>query len=145
MKPYQEIAIGRRYMDNATQDPTHLLEQLLAQASPRQRLLMQLLSRSTAEQQDQDDERRQRTEMRRYKLRLMLAENRMMRARIAALAAALGSCECFGQDEDCECGGTEGPGSMLPDPLLFREYVRPCLDALRAARKPTQPPAQPKE
>jgi len=51
--------------------------------------------------------------------------------RDAALAAALGACDCWGQDAHCPlCRGAGGPGWTLPDRQLFAEYVYPALRAL---------------
>jgi hypothetical protein len=51
--------------------------------------------------------------------------------RDAALAAALGACDCWGEDADCPiCRGLGAPGWELPDRRLFATYVRPALRAL---------------
>ena len=48
------------------------------------------------------------------------------------LAAALGACECWGEDGGCrDCAGAGAPGWIPPDPELFAEYVVP---AVRRAR-----------
>jgi len=48
--------------------------------------------------------------------------------RIILLAAALGACECWGDDPDCGiCGGAGSSGWTDPDEELYREYVRPAL------------------
>jgi hypothetical protein len=47
--------------------------------------------------------------------------------RIILLAAALGACECWGDDLDCGvCGGAGSSGWTDPDQDLYREYVRPA-------------------
>ncbi len=44
------------------------------------------------------------------------------------LAAALGACDCWGEDVDCpECGGKGSAGWVPPDPELFAEYVVPAV------------------
>lgn len=44
------------------------------------------------------------------------------------LAAALGACECWGQDSECGlCGGAGTPGWTTPDQQLFEEYVMPAV------------------
>jgi hypothetical protein len=51
--------------------------------------------------------------------------------RDTALAAALGACECWGQQAQCPiCRGAGGPGWALPDRRLFAGYVQPALRAL---------------
>ena len=51
--------------------------------------------------------------------------------RNAALAAALGACDCWGQHSDCTvCHGAGAPGWALPDRRLFASYVHPALRAL---------------
>jgi hypothetical protein len=48
--------------------------------------------------------------------------------RDSALAAALGACDCWGQDSDCPtCGGAGGPGWAQPDALLFARHVQPAV------------------
>jgi hypothetical protein len=50
------------------------------------------------------------------------------------LAAALGACECWGEDPGCPvCAGDGGAGWALPDPALYAAYVRPA----RRPRAPT--------
>lgn len=59
-------------------------------------------------------------------------------ARDAALAAALGACECWGADADCPaCGGAGEPGWMLPDSRLFAHYVHPAVQAVIDSGTPT--------
>jgi hypothetical protein len=59
--------------------------------------------------------------------------------RNSALAAALGACDCWGEDIDCPvCDGLGEPGWALPDERLFATYVQP---AVRAARRPDGPPS----
>lgn len=44
------------------------------------------------------------------------------------LAAALGACECWGDDPACAvCGGAGSPAWLEPDEELFREYVLPAV------------------
>jgi hypothetical protein len=53
------------------------------------------------------------------------------------LAAALGACECWGEDPACaDCGGGGAAGWLPPDPELFAAYVVP---AVRRA-SPDAPP-----
>jgi hypothetical protein len=48
------------------------------------------------------------------------------------LAAALGACECWGEDPECrDCAGSGAPGWIPPDPELFAEYVGPALRRVR--------------
>lgn len=54
--------------------------------------------------------------------------------RNAALAAALGACDCWGQVECTVCHGTGGPGWTLPDKRLFSYFVRPALEVLNRQR-----------
>lgn len=44
------------------------------------------------------------------------------------LAAALGACDCWGEDPGCPgCGGRGSPGWEPPDPELYAEYVAPAV------------------
>jgi hypothetical protein len=46
----------------------------------------------------------------------------------AELAAALGACECWGEEEDCPvCYGEGAAGWVRPDRRLYACYVRPAL------------------
>jgi hypothetical protein len=48
--------------------------------------------------------------------------------RNSALAAALGACDCWGQDRGCPvCNGVGIPGWLLPDEGLFAAYVQPAV------------------
>lgn len=56
-----------------------------------------------------------------------------------ALAAALGACDCWGQEPGCPiCDGLGGPGWLPPDSQLFAAYVYP---AMRAASRAGLGPA----
>jgi hypothetical protein len=58
--------------------------------------------------------------------------------RASELAAALGACDCWGDDPDCPfCHGGGTPGWMPPDRRLFAVYVYPAIRTLRAGRKRT--------
>jgi hypothetical protein len=61
------------------------------------------------------------------------AELETLRARSAALAAAVGACPiCFGEDPRCAtCGGLGAPGSRRPEPAAFRQYVLPAFARAR--------------
>jgi hypothetical protein len=51
--------------------------------------------------------------------------------RNSILAAALGACDCWGQNVDCPvCDGVGGPGWAVPDDQLFASYVRPALNGV---------------
>jgi len=48
------------------------------------------------------------------------------------LAAALGACECWGEQPSCAtCRGAGGPGWRLPDRQLFSIFVFPAIEAMR--------------
>jgi hypothetical protein len=68
------------------------------------------------------------------------AELETLRTRNDAVARAIGACYlCFGEDALCaECGGRGKPGSLVPEPAAFRQYVLPALrraQAVEAHRK----------
>jgi hypothetical protein len=49
------------------------------------------------------------------------------------LAAALGACECWGLQADCElCRGQGSAGWTQPDPELFEEFIRPAINRMPA-------------
>ena len=91
------------------------------------------------ERERHEQQREQARELRKV-LKTMYAELETLRTRNDSLAAALGACYlCFGEDIACpECGGQGGPGSLLPDPAAFRQYVAPAVNRVREAqqRKP---------
>jgi hypothetical protein len=59
-----------------------------------------------------------------------LAHYQELLDRNSALAAALGACDCWGQDRGCPvCGGAGTPGWALPDERLFAAYVQPAVSA----------------
>lgn len=50
------------------------------------------------------------------------------------LAAAVGACDCWGREPDCDvCGGEGSAGWAQPDPRLYAEYIEPT-----AQRMPTR-------
>lgn len=53
------------------------------------------------------------------------------------LASALGACPiCWGGDLACEvCAGRGRAGYAAPDPALFREFVLPAVERVRAMRR----------
>lgn len=55
--------------------------------------------------------------------------------RNSALAAAVGACDCWGDEPDCPfCEGFGAAGWMTPDRRLFATYVYPAVRSLNAAR-----------
>jgi hypothetical protein len=63
------------------------------------------------------------------------------------LAAALGACDCWGQDPHCAvCSGEGRSGWTEPDADLFAEYVEPALsrspERLRAPNDQDEQPAE---
>ena len=56
-------------------------------------------------------------------------------ARNSDLAAAVGACDCWGDDTTCPyCEGVGTPGWMPPDRRLFAQYVYPAVRSLRTGR-----------
>jgi hypothetical protein len=54
------------------------------------------------------------------------------------LAAALGACECWGEEDACpSCGGLGSAGWVPPDPELYAHYVAPA-----GRRSSDGPPAE---
>jgi hypothetical protein len=44
------------------------------------------------------------------------------------LAAAVGACECWGEDPDCPiCSGRGSAGWTVPDVRLYQDYVEPAI------------------
>ena len=70
-----------------------------------------------------------------------LAHYHTLLERNSVLAAALGACDCWGQDRNCPiCEGGGRPGWALPDEPLFAAYVEPAVSAARLplARRPAE-------
>ncbi len=63
-------------------------------------------------------------------------------------AAAVGACECWGEDPRCpRCSGHGSPGWMPPDSQLYAEYIAPAVmrsDGRTSGREdtPDQPPTE---
>jgi len=66
----------------------------------------------------------------------MFAEIKLLRDRNDLFAAAVGACcLCWGQDLECRsCRGRGGAGFCIPDEALFKEFVLPAIQTLRAQR-----------
>jgi hypothetical protein len=57
--------------------------------------------------------------------------------RNSVLAAAVGACDCWGEQIDCRlCGGYGVPGWVLPDKELFARYVYPAVSAVSEREVP---------
>ena len=55
------------------------------------------------------------------------------------LAAALGACDCWGQQVDCPiCSGEGRAGWVEPDPGLYAEYVEPAVVRMSCAEVPAE-------
>lgn len=49
-------------------------------------------------------------------------------------AAAVGACECWGEEQDCpNCAGEGTAGWLDPDPDLYAEYVAPAVVRMSGA------------
>jgi hypothetical protein len=56
------------------------------------------------------------------------AEHLALVDRGVLLAAALGACDCWGEDPTCsECHGAGAVGWVPPDPALYDEYIKPAV------------------
>ncbi len=54
------------------------------------------------------------------------------------LSAALGACDCWGEDAGCAvCGGKGAAGWVPPDPELYAEYVTPAIRRTAPDAPPT--------
>lgn len=57
--------------------------------------------------------------------------------RNSLLAAAVGACDCWGEQVGCRlCGGDGAPGWVVPDKELFATYVYPAVRAISRRRAP---------
>ena len=62
------------------------------------------------------------------------------------LAAAVGACDCWGQQADCPiCDGEGGPGWVRPDKQLFTAYVYPAVRVVARRSRPPTDPTEPPE
>jgi hypothetical protein len=62
------------------------------------------------------------------------------------LAAALGACDCWGNDPGCRsCSGEGVPGWRLPDAQLYDEFVAPAVARMAGTVRPAHLPAEPTE
>jgi hypothetical protein len=61
------------------------------------------------------------------------------------LAAAVGACDCWGQEPNCPiCSGEGSAGWLQPDPRLYAEYVEPAVLRSRSQgnHSGNQPPTE---
>lgn len=64
------------------------------------------------------------------------------------LAAAVGACDCWGQEPDCPfCSGEGSAGWTVPDSRLYAEYVEPAVMRSTEGKSagnnpPDQPPTE---
>ena len=83
---------------------------------------------------------RQRVDLARLRERLydLTAELRFARELLRQIACALGSCQCLGEDPNCEdCNGRAAPGTLDPEPAAFARYVLPALRKMKESRRDT--------
>lgn len=83
---------------------------------------------------------RQRVDLARLRERLydLTAELRFARELLRQVACALGSCQCLGEDPNCEdCNGRAAPGTLDPEPAAFARYVLPALRKMKGSRRDT--------
>ena len=70
-----------------------------------------------------------------------LHEHERLKTRNSLLAAALGACECWADDHDCDvCDGVGRPGWDRPDKQCFDEFVRPAILSMRKRAPRRHPP-----
>ncbi|MEU7864230.1 hypothetical protein [Nonomuraea sp. NPDC049141] len=63
-------------------------------------------------------------------------EHEMLIGRNSTFAAAVGACDCWGQDGKCPlCEGAGTPGWVLPDQQLFTTYVYPAVKTISKHQK----------
>ena len=90
-------------------------------------LLQKLMGQETAAN-DHDAERRRKRQKMAARIRQLQEEHIRQRARLDALAEALGACYCWGEETDCRaCRGRGQPGATAPDMDRFEEFVLPLL------------------
>jgi hypothetical protein len=118
-------------------DPTAVsaLVESMGGGNPMVKGVTELLISALGE--DDEDEQRERERQRR-RLRAQQRLRRIQRAmqahgrRNAFLAAALGACECWGEDGGCrQCGGEGRAGCYEPDPAAFAAIVAPLFEERR--------------
>jgi hypothetical protein len=67
-----------------------------------------------------------------------LAHYELLLERNGDLAAALGACDCWGEQLDCPvCDGAGRPGWVLPDRRMFAAYVYPAVRAVKKLGAPS--------
>jgi hypothetical protein len=140
--------LGALVQNIAAMDSNKLgtLVQTIAQGSPTPMVqgIAQALSLAMDGEDDDLEQRRQRARKRLARIKRTLA---LMAQRNALLAGALGACECWGADADCDtCEGQGAPGFFEPVPAAFEAMVVPLLrarrDLVRAIFEGDRPPRQ---
>jgi hypothetical protein len=116
-----------------------------AQAAPA---VIDVEPSSTVQQSPENvQERAENSEPTSEELETLTAELHGLRERNDLLGQALGACCCcWGQDPQCRlCRGRGRPGFSVPDERLFREFVLPAIQMLRAQKagiSGSSPPAK---
>jgi hypothetical protein len=130
-------------MNNNMATTLTLLDQL-GISNPRVKQLAELFAMQAASNGNETEDSQGQLERLREENEALLEQINALSERNAALAAAVGACPCWGEDDTCEtCSGEGRPGAFLPDKACFIEFVLPVVRRLRqrAARRKHLKPA----
>lgn len=95
-------------------------------------LLMSALADDEDDTEQREKERLRRRQRAQQRLRRIHQAMQAHARRNAFLAAALGACECWGEDAECrQCGGQGRAGFYEPDPAAFEAIVAPLFEDRR--------------
>ncbi len=59
-------------------------------------------------------------------------------------SSAVGACECWGEDNNCEhCHGNGNPGYFQVDESAFQQYVMPCMEQVKEEQQISEKDQEP--
>jgi hypothetical protein len=114
-------------MNNNMAATLTLLDQL-GISNPRVKQLAELLAMQAGSSDNETETNQELVEQLHEENKALLEQVNALSERNAVLAAAVGACTCWGEDETCEeCSGEGRPGTFLPDKAYFTEFVLPVI------------------
>jgi len=127
-----------------------MLFQKMAADNPKMQLVAQLMQQQQQQAQQSESSNSAKQDNQKGKVQKLLAINQNLKKQIQKLkkqkekylsyldyffevnsvfASAVGACECWGEDEECEkCNGAGKPGFYKVNQDAFEVFVLPCIE-----------------